>query len=80
MTLEQMFETSDAEALAKLTDVELQEHFKPFLSVTRPELAPKRNLNREPERVYVSPVQQATLQLLRDNGIEVGKIMKKMRK
>jgi hypothetical protein len=40
MTIEELLDCSAAK-LAAMSDAELEEHFKPYLTITRPELAPK---------------------------------------
>ena len=68
MTLEQLL-ASDAKQLEKLTDLELKEFFKPYLTVTRPspEEAKKRGTIGESSRVNKTSVnkKQNAMDLLR---------------
>lgn len=57
MTIEQLLECS-ADQLEKMTEAELLQHFAPYLTVTRPELAEKP-LKREDIKGAVNRMAQA---------------------
>jgi hypothetical protein len=58
--------------LEKMSDKELEELFKPYLTVTRPEFVVKKSNNgKEPERVYIDPKKQAVLVLLKESGVDM---------
>ena len=63
MTLEQLLDC-DAVTLEAMTDEQLLTHFKPFLNVTRPELAPKKRTNPDQPIPFVIKQKMAKLQAL----------------
>lgn len=54
MTIEQILGLESPEQIEKMTDAQLLEYFKPYLNITRPELAPK------PERSVARKVNDRT--------------------
>jgi hypothetical protein len=58
--------------LEKMSDKELEELFKPYLTVTRPEFVVKKSaIGKEPERIYIDPKKQAVLALLKESGVDM---------
>ena len=78
MTLEQLLDCEDPEFWEKLTDDQLLEYFKPYLTVTRPELAakPRQKQQFDPE----SQARQLKIMQLKAIGIDVSEAMKGRRK
>lgn len=77
MTIEQLCECS-ADELEKMTDAELLEHFKPYLSVTRPELAVKPVRAIEQSPVFIDPKKKRAMEALAAAGLDMG-FLKKMK-
>lgn len=71
MTIEELLECS-AEQLEKMTDAELEEHFKPFLQITRPELAPKPV--KSLRQITQDPKKQLAMQLLGSFGVDLSEL------
>ena len=72
MTIEELLDY-DAAKLAKMTDAELDAYFKPFYTVTRPELAPKP-INNKPRSIKYSnndPKRQLALAMLKSLGVDM---------
>jgi hypothetical protein len=78
MTLEQLLDCEDPEFWEKLTDDQLLEYFKPYLTVTRPELAakPRQKQQFDPE----AQARQLKIMQLKAIGIDVSEAMKGRRK
>lgn len=74
MTIEQLLGKSAAE-LKALTDKELEEYFKPYLTVTRPELAEKPTKGQPRKENTYNPSlnlkKQKALEMARQLGIEL---------
>lgn len=72
MKLEELLDCSAAQ-LEAMTDAELLEHFKPFLNITRPELAPRPKTNTANE--LFSPEKMAEMKFkiakLKAMGVDV---------
>ena len=84
MTIDQLVEL-DADAWDKLDDAALMEIFKPFLNVTRPELAraqrPKTHTASsftKTKTVELSDAKQRALAMLASEGLDMG-FMNKLR-
>jgi len=80
MTLSQLLDCS-ADELAKLSDAQLLEHFKPYLDVTRPERA--RLMKPKPQHepaVFVSPGKKRALESLAKMGLDMDLFRKKGKK
>ena len=81
-TLEQLVEMS-ADQLEKMTDAELMEIFKPFLNVTRPELA---KVNHKPKDQYkglpivMSDGKKKALAMLAAEGVDLTFLSRMRRK
>ncbi len=78
MTLEDLCEC-DAETLKKMTDTELLEHFKQYLTVTRPELAAKQPRTTQQPGLKLDPKKQAALAALAAGGLDLS-FMKRKKK
>lgn len=78
MTLEDLLDC-DADKLIAMSDEELLNHFKPYLNVTRPELARAASTSTNVGRHYAEqkqlPIynerQQAALKLLAEQGVDI---------
>lgn len=87
MTLEQLLDC-DADKLIAMTDAELLEHFKPYLSVTRPELARAAHANQGAGKHYSEqkelPIyndkQRAALELMAANGVDISFMNRRFKK
>jgi hypothetical protein len=79
MTLEQLLEC-DAATLEKMTDEQLLEHFKPYLTVTRPELVVRKTNEPKPQQVYIPPAKKAALALLAEEGIDLSFVNKRKKR
>lgn len=87
MTLEQLLDC-DADTLVKMTDTELLEHFKPYLNVTRPELARAASTSTNIGKHYAEqkqlPIyndkQRAALELMAANGVDVSFMKRRIKK
>lgn len=87
MTPEQLIEC-DAAQLSAMSDAELLEHFKPYLSVTRPELARAASTTTSVGRHYAEqkqlPIyndkQKAALELMAANGVDVSFMKRRIKK
>lgn len=75
MTIEELLEFDSAK-LAKMTDKELDEYFKPFYNVTRPELAPKPAKGISSVRKLNSndPQKQLAYAMLRSFGVDLSDV------
>lgn len=85
MTIEELCECS-SEQLEQMTDSQLLEYFKPFLTVTRPEYAAreraiKKTESQKPSMPVLSPQKQAALrQLSQECGMEFDFLLKRKKK
>lgn len=87
MTPEQLIDC-DAAQLIAMSDVELLEHFKPYLNVTRPELARAASTYTSVGKHYAEqkqlPIytdkQQAALKLLAEQGVDVSFMNRRKKK
>lgn len=74
MTLDELLECNAAQ-LEAMSDTQLLEHFKQYLTVTRPELAPKRQAKSSTAYqpvIPLSPQKQAMLAMLASEGVDMG--------
>jgi len=81
MTIEQILDCS-ADQLEALTDEQLLEYFKPFLNVTRPELAPKKERSSLSQGTLM-PINTKTIaaaEQLKSLGIDVSYLFHKKSK
>ncbi len=78
MSLEEICEC-DAATLKKMTDIELLEHFKQYLTVTRPELAAKQPRTTQQPAIKLDPKKQAALATLAAGGLDLS-FMKRKKK
>lgn len=76
MTIEQLCELS-AFQLEQLTDEQLLEYFKPFLTVTRPELVVRKPQKQQEPQMYLSPQKKAALEKLGDLGVDMSFMRRK---
>lgn len=87
MTLSELLD-SDASTLEKLTDAQLLEYFKPFLSVTRPELARAAHTTSSVGKRYAeqkslplyNDKQRAALELMAANGVDISFMKRRIKK
>lgn len=75
MTLEELLNCS-AEKLQAMTDQQLEDYFRPYFAVTRPEQAARKN--SAVARMILSPEQQGKLKLMEQMGIDTTALKKKM--
>lgn len=75
MTLEELLDCN-ADKLAAMTDKELEDYFRPFFAVTRPEQAARKSSNFA--QPILSPEQQKKFQLMEQMGIDTSGLKKKL--
>lgn len=78
MTIEEILDCSAAQ-LKAMSDAQLLEHFKSFLTVTRPELA-TRPKQTTIEKVTIDPKKQKMLAILAADGMDLSFLKKKQYK
>lgn len=88
MTLSELLD-SDAPTLEKLTDAQLLEYFKPYLSVTRPELARTAHAStssvgkhyaEQKQLPIYNDKQRAALELMASEGVDVSFMKRRLKK
>lgn len=83
MTLEELWEKTGDE-LGAMTDEQLLEFFRPYLTVTRPELADKPSRKVVPTFQNpvqaLSPAKQKALALLAEEGVDLSVLNRKKRR
>jgi len=71
MSIDEICGMSAAE-LAKMTDEQLLEHFKPFLDITRPERVRQvKQKEMKVQQIQLSPMKQAALEMLKQSGVDL---------
>jgi hypothetical protein len=75
MTLDEICGMS-AEQLEKMTDQQLTDYFKQFFPLTRPEQVKRPTQSNGSQMskpsIVLTPQKQAALQLLQDQGVDIG--------
>lgn len=77
MTLQEILDGENLEVLERMTDAELLVYCKPYLEVTRPELAVK---DRGPSVVRVDPKLQMQVKKCADLGLDLSFLLKKKKR
>lgn len=76
MTLEELLDCS-ADKLQAMTNQELEDYFRPYFAVTRPECARRKPSSSQP---ILSPDMQHKFKLAAEMGIDVASLKKKLGK
>lgn len=78
MTIEELADLS-ADRLKALSVESLTEILKPYFTITRPELAPKRTERKESPILKLSPEKRAALALMSEEGVDLSFLKRRNR-